>query len=132
MTWAWESAWDSVNNEFTRVAEIVRACNPNLWWECGHQENESFPFRAYAAFNRHGSPGEEDVVISFDFKRSERGLMFTSDVCRGDGEILADGPSSETQLAIDTGSVRGWIGRAVDDALVFVRENEDLLRRELC
>ena len=132
VTWAWESAWDSVNGEFSRVAEVVLACNPNLWWECGHQDNESFPFRAYAAFSRQGTPGGEDVVISFDFKRSDGELAFTSDVSRGDGEVLAAGPSSETQRATDTGRVREWVVRTIEEGLAFVHEQEGLLRRELC
>jgi len=132
MTWAWESAWDSVNDEFLRVADTVRACNSSLWWQCGHQENESFPFWAYASFGRHGNAGEEDVVISIDFKRSDGHLMFTSDISRGNGEILQDGPASEITLATDTGTVRQWIARSIDAALAFVSKNEDLLRRELC
>jgi hypothetical protein len=132
MSWSWEEAWDSINDSFTRVAIDLRHRNPTLWWSCGHAENETFPFWAYASFNRSGTAGEEDIVLSLSFKRAEGQLHFTCDIARGDGEIVADGPSSSVPLAADVPSIRDWIAELVGQGLAFIEGQRELLRRELC
>ena len=132
MSWSWEAAWDSINDGFSRVAADLRECNPTLWWNCGHSENETFPFSAYASFNRSGVAGEEDLVLSISFKQADRQLHFTSDITRGDGEILADGPASSASLGADIDSIRCWIAERVGEGLAFIEGERVLLERELC
>lgn len=132
MSWSWEQAWDAINDGFARVAADLRTCNPALWWSCGHAENETFPFWAYASFNKAGVAGEEDLVLSFSFKRADRRLEFTSDIARGDGEILADGPSASTSLAVGVSTLRDWIAERVREGLAFIEGERDLLEGELC
>lgn len=66
MTDVWESAWDRLSETFRRVASSLSSSCPGMTWSAGHSDNQAFPFRAYAAFNR-GSPESVDVVASVDF-----------------------------------------------------------------
>lgn len=132
MSWSWEPAWDAINDGFARVAADLQERNSALWWNCGHADNEAFPFWAYASFNRDGMAGEEDLVVSLSFKRADGQLAFTSDIARGDGEILADGPSSSISLAVDLSTLRAWIAERVGEGVAFIEGECDLLKRELC
>jgi hypothetical protein len=132
MSDVWEKGWDALNGVFRVLADELHAGNPVLWWSCGHADNESFPFWAWASFNRVGVAGEEDVVVSVSFRRTDRGLEFASDVATGDGEVLADGPRSQIVLATDTGTIRRWIEECFGRATAFVEEQTDLLRVQLC
>jgi hypothetical protein len=132
MILSWEHAWDTINDGFVRVAEELRACNRFLWWSCGHGENETFPFWAYASFNRAGAAGEEDLVLSLSFKRAERRLNFSCDIARGDGEVLAGGPFASTSLLVDVSALRDWIIERVDEGLAFIERERELLESELC
>lgn len=132
MSTVWEEVWDSINGYFSGLAAVLLGCNPNLWWTCGHSENEAYPFRAYASFNRRGVPGEEDIVTFLNFARDERGLVFSADISRGDGEVLVDAPGSRVEPATDTGPIRQWILGAASDAIGFFEANESLLTHELC
>jgi hypothetical protein len=132
MSWSWQAAWDSINDGFARVADGIRECNPALWWSCGHAENEMFPFWAYASFSKAGVAGEEDLVLSLSFMRADGRLSFTSDIARGEGEILADGPSGSTSLAVDVSTLREWIAERVRQGLAFIEGERDLLKSELC
>src|SRR5271168_1168296 len=72
MTDVWESAWDRLNETFRRVASSLSSSYPDMTWSAGHSDNEAFPFRAYATFNR-GWPESADVVTSVDFHRLSNG-----------------------------------------------------------
>ena len=131
MSGPWEQTWDAVNDAFGRVAGELSASNPALWWVCGHTDNEVFPFRAYAAFNSAGVAGEEDIVVSLDFQRSPGTLAFRSDISRGSGEIVADGPSGELSLATDVATVRAWIEQCTTEFIAFLIASRSLLMLEL-
>ena len=118
--------------KFQILADGIRECNSTLWWSCGHAENETFPFWAYASFNKTGVAGEEDLVLSLSFKQADGRLDFTSDIARGDGEILADGPSGTTSLAVDVSTLREWIAERVRQGLAFIEGERELLVNELC
>lgn len=131
MTVIWEEVWDLVNDSFERVAADLRMRNGRMWWTCGHADNPVFPFWATASFNRDGIAGEEDVVLSLTFKLSDGVLSFTSDIGRGEGEILSDGPVGQRPMATDTTELRVWIMDGVRQALAYFEEALPLLRREL-
>lgn len=132
MNVVWEDVWDSVDTHFQVLAATLKTCNPQLWWSSLHSENRVFPFRAYATFSREGIPGDEDVVVSLTFKSNGARLAFSSDISRGDGSILADGPTRSLPLSTHTGAVREWIIDSATCGLRFVDENTALLRKELC
>src|SRR3984885_7906699 len=81
---------------------------PGMTWSAVHSDNNAFPFRAYATFNR-GWPGSVDVVASVDFHRLSNGeLRFSADIGFDDGEVLLDGPSgSVMSLAVWSSSNTG-------------------------
>lgn len=131
MNSAWEEVWDAINAYFRLLATTLRSCNPNLWWACVHSENAKFPFRAHATFSREGIPGDEDIVVSLTFKLADSKLLFFSDISRGNGSILAEGPTMGIPLSTDTCSVRQWILGATRSGLRFVDDNRALLRDQL-
>lgn len=128
----WEALWDRLNDRFAAIALMLRECNPRLWWSAGHHATEHFPFSAWASFNRTGTAGEEDLVISVTAKLMEGSLVLASDISRGDGLVLADGPERRIRLATDTGTVAAAIADAGRDLDVFLEDHAGLLREELC
>jgi hypothetical protein len=125
MTGYWETAWDAINTEFSRLAEQLLTANPDIWWSCGHAENDAFPFWTYASFGRSGVPGDEDVVVSLSFKDDEGRLRFTSDVAFSDGRLIAEGPNSVEPASSDRAA---WVGESVSAGLAFVGSQLDALR----
>lgn len=127
----WEEVWNRLNGCFADLAGVVGAQNSKLWWRSGHHANSDLPFRAWASFSRQGIPGEEDLVISVDFKKIEHGLEVTTDIARGNGVILAEAPVEWIALFTDTGSLGSSIvavQRACED---FLRGQEAVLLGEL-
>ena len=122
----WDAAWDLINAEFSALAGSLRLSNPALWWSCGHADNETFPFWAYASFGRSGVLGEEDVVLSLSFKSQADGrLAFTSDIASGDGQIVAEGPAAQETADADRDI---WVGAQISAGLAFAREHLETLR----
>lgn len=131
MTPHWDVMSDTLNEIFERLANDLAQVNPRLWWNFGHNKNEVFPFWAYASFSREGIPGEEDLVISLSFKSVAGGLEFDSDIARGDGEILADGPADQSVETTDLQSLQQWVDRCIAMTVRFIADNSELLRQEL-
>ena len=131
MNEGWERLWDAINDAFVTLAESLQSVNPELWWTCAHAENAVFPFWAYASFSAQGIPGEEDVVIAISFKSTENSLHFTCDISRGNGEILADGPSGSTTVTSNSSELQAWAARKVTEALTFIEVHFEILRKEL-
>jgi hypothetical protein len=59
--------------------------------------NDFFFIRTYVSFSMR--PGEEAVVISLDCKIRHENLIIETDLCLGDGTVIAEGPAGA--VAID-------------------------------
>lgn len=127
----WEDVWDRLNDRLAAIAAVLSQRNPHLWWQAGHSDNAAMPFRAWASFGRNGIPGEEDLVITVDFKRAEHSLEVTADIARGDGLVLADAPPKRISLRTDTGTLREEILAAEQLAEDFISSQQPLLCDEL-
>src|SRR4051812_30485611 len=114
--------WTNVTNS---VAHDLRAANPGFWFQAGHHATEAFAFRGWASFSRNGEAGEEDLSLTIDFKRVEQGLKVKSDIARGDGYVLADGPNR--LIADDSASISDAFG----EAAMFLKSQRDLMAGEL-
>jgi hypothetical protein len=122
----WEDAWDVLNASFLALAEQLAADLPGLRWSCGHHDNESFPFRAYAAFAVDGD--DDDVVVSVDFRHIHEALAYSADVARDDGEVLAEGPAGTIPRTADGVPPRTGIEAAVRSVARFVDESGSVVR----
>jgi hypothetical protein len=122
----WEDAWEVLNEHFRRAAESLSAEHPTLSWSCGHSDNETFPFRAYASFSGGGTE-ETDVVISFDVLRKRDELLYSTDIALEDGRVLANGPTGAVTMTGDLAALRDQIETAVRAAAAFVDESRGLL-----
>ncbi len=120
--------WDSINAEFSHLANELLATRPDIWWSCEHGENQAFPFWAYASFGRSRLQPEEEVVVSLSFKYEGRQLAFTSDIALADGKIVADGPGAVEPIGANRPA---WIEAQVSAALAFIRLRADALARSL-
>jgi hypothetical protein len=131
MTDVWESAWDRLSETFRRVASSLGSSCPDMTWSAGHTDNEAFPFRAYATFNR-GWPESPDVVASVDFHRLSNGeLRFSADIGFDDGEILLDGPSGSVDVAGGLVASRGEIDTAVMNISNFIEQSTSTLYKAM-
>jgi hypothetical protein len=121
----WEESWPILEESFHKIADRLVLSNPKLSWSCGHFDNETFPFRAYASFN-HGAEGAEDIVASVDVRRSDGKLRYSSDIGLDDGRVLADGPTGIIDASTGTVSAKQEIGRTVRAIARFIDSNEAL------
>src|ERR1700733_11074786 len=104
---------------------------PGMTWSAVHSDNNAFPFRAYATFNR-GWPGSADVVASVDFHReSNSELRFSADICFDDGEVLLDGPSGSVDVAGGLVAPREDVGDAVMNISNFIEQNKLTLHKAM-
>jgi hypothetical protein len=128
----WEEAWERLNVELVRVASEVMTKSQLFWWRAGHDDNEAFPFRAHMSFGRlDGAPGEEELVVSVDFHKRDGLLTCATDICMGDGQILAQGPAGSIALSSDVRTIRLWIESQVEEAVAFVREQRSAISQWL-
>jgi hypothetical protein len=126
----WQDAWDVLSQGFGQLAASVAAEHPGMTWSCGHGDNESFPFRAYASFSGRGRR-DEDVVVSVDFLLKDVALHYSSDVARGDGELLSEGPSGAFKFSPGTDQLRSEIRSAVSRTTDFCVASESVVSAEL-
>ena len=66
--------------------------------------------------------------MSLSFKADGTRLIFTSDVARADGQLVADGPSASEGPEANR---ERWVGEQVAVALAFFRSQEEAIRSEL-
>jgi hypothetical protein len=130
MTDVWESVWDLLSDEFRQIAAALSASYPEMSWSSGHGDNKSFPFRAYAAFNR-GHEDAEDVIASIDFHRSNDELRYSADIGLDDGKVLADRPTGTIDVANGLARARPEVEAAVRDIKRFLEASESVFRGAL-
>jgi hypothetical protein len=123
----WEDVWSDLGGTFERIAISLRASFPKMFWSSGHNDNEAFPFWAYAAFNQERRVSE-DVVATVDFHRSEDELRYSADIIFDDGPVLADGPTGIIDVSGGVTSARAEIEAAVRDIVRFLEASEQVLR----
>jgi hypothetical protein len=98
--------WDDTSTNFRRVVgrlnESLRAVEAGFVVRVDHHTTDVFPFRGWASFSPASSPGDEQLVLSLDFKRDGNEIHGHVDLARGDGLVLADeqvvGPFDETSI----------------------------------
>lgn len=123
----WEETWEIISEAFRRIASSLSVSYPKMSWSSGHSDNRAFPFRAYATFSQV-SQGSEDVVVSVDFCRSEERLLYSTDVGRDDGSVLADGPAGTIDVSEGVESARAEIEAAIGSIVLFLEESEQVVR----
>jgi hypothetical protein len=111
MTGAWDAMW-------VRFREVVDLLNESLGVEeaglivrVDRHANEGFPFRAWASYSPASSPGDEQLVLSLDFKRDGSEVLGQIDIARGDGLVLA-----EQQILEPIEELSATAGEAIRDA----------------
>lgn len=131
MTVPLRAPWDEVSRtlqlEFDRLVESVAAARPSTFSSSHWFSNDTCPLIGTLSFSRTSDPaGDEDVVVSIEVTRRDGQLHLSSDISRGTGFILADGPQR-----IGTGLLEevpaGW----VPELLAFLRESAPLVTEEL-
>src|ERR1035438_1952080 len=122
----WEEVWEMINATFQRIATSLAVTHPTMCWSSGHNDNDAFPFRGYAAFKK--SSADEEVVASVDFHKQDDELRFSADIGLDDGRILADGPVGVIKIAAGLATARADIDAAVKDIVRFLEANEPVIR----
>jgi len=126
----WEIAWDIIDDALRQMTVSLASSYPEMSWSSGHSDNRSFPFRAYAAFNR-GCGESEDIVVSADFRISGDKLRYSADVGLDDGKILADGSTGIINVASGLIEARSDVETATREITRFLAASEPVLRDAL-
>jgi hypothetical protein len=97
---AWDVVWARVSRCLAEVATKVARKHPAAWSAMGRTQSDAFPFGAAVSFGKAANPSTdvEDVVISVSGHVDGDALRMSADVARGDGYVLADGPTIEVPL----------------------------------
>lgn len=94
MTVDWLEVWQLLDASFRAVALAVQRENSSVQWRSGRTQATNFPFGAFLSFS-DGAPADEEIlVVSVDCKQINDSLEMTSDIAKGNGEVLFDGPSA--------------------------------------
>lgn len=88
--------WFGIRSIFEKFASRVTIINPCLLHSLGYTENDAFFLRSCLAFRKHND-GDE-VAIKIDATLVGVQLRIVSDICCGDGMVLAEGPSIALNL----------------------------------
>ena len=126
-----DTVWQRLDAVFQRLATEVQAVQPHVSWTSGHHATESFPLTAFVSFSRNGRKEDEDVVVSVSAHISGNTLAMSSDIARGDGYVLADGPEAAypIDLAPEELAERGTVLAAAIET--FLHEHIDTISDEL-
>lgn len=124
----WDDVWAALQCAIAGVAADVKDGTTHVASACGRTRAAAFPFGAYLSFGLEDDASREDVVVAIDCRSDENGLLLTCDVARGDGYVLADGPTlAVTQLSASSAEVALWLV----DVAGFLRAQVGLVKREL-
>ena len=115
--------WEELLGELGRR---MRAVNPTLHVQIDHHSTPVFPLRATASFSTGGPGGDEDVAVSLNIRQTGDGFEVTSDVARGDGYVVADGPRRVVDAADDAS-----LSSALAETASFVRSQQQTVSDEL-
>src|SRR5512146_3130063 len=127
----WDDVWNGLGEAFSRLVLELGRVNPRARATTGRTETAIFPFGAYLAFSRSGEPGVEDVVVSVDCKREDGELKLSSDISRGDGYILAEGPEARVSAMNIDVSVPEEALEWLHEVIGFIEASRELVCKEL-
>jgi hypothetical protein len=86
-----EKLWLCIHPILEEFSTRVMKKKPKLMHSFENYTNEAFFLRAYASFLKDNQ--SDELAICVDVKAQSNKLIITSDVCYGEGEIMAEGPS---------------------------------------
>ncbi len=126
----WEDVWDVINEEFTLLASQVLAAAPDQRWTAHHFDNEHWALSGTASFMPRDDPtADEDLVVTVQAHRSERMLVWESDILAG-GRIVSEGPRCEVSIGTPlvhwapdaVARTRDWIRAATPDVVSYLSD----------
>jgi hypothetical protein len=102
-----------------QFAQRLRASAPKARVDLSWWSNERFPLSCTVAVSEAEPAGDEVVVLTVAVWTDGIKVVLSSDLARGDGQILGDGPRVERAIgAVDQRSVEQWMR----DTQVFVTD----------
>lgn len=113
-----DALWDRLNDEFLILYGHILRNTATVRWYTQHSDNEFFPLRALASFERVGRDDGEDLVIDIDIHRDEGRVTWTSDACQSSGLVLAEGP---TVSAGEDVPLSSWTRSALEHTVIWLR-----------
>ena len=123
----WEKVWLHLETVFKQLATEVKECIPSLSWECGHNANAVFPFRAYATFRSQSKV----VDLSVDCKLSEEVMLISTDLAREGGLVLSELPTQIVSVKLSQPEMFAEIESAIANVEGFVLNQRDPINEQL-
>lgn len=132
MTTIWNDVGDRFLEFLRELSTELGAPEKGFRVAVDRYANESFPLRAGVSFSPLSAPGDEQLVISLDVKRSGDALEGTVDIARGDGLVLAEQQVLEAPEAeVGSEKIRELAHTAEQAAEDFLQAHAKLLSSEL-
>ncbi len=123
----WERVWLHLESVFKQLAAAVKERVSDLSWDCGHNANDVFPFRAYATFRSQNKV----VDLSVDCKLSENVLLISTDLALEEGLVLSELPTQIVSVKLSQAELCAEIESAIAKVERFVLNQRDLLSEQL-
>jgi hypothetical protein len=130
VTRIWDELWLNFHSLVGTLNETIRPEDAGFVVRVGRHANDTFPFRAWASYSPASSPGDEELVLSVDFKRTGPKIEGHVDLARGDGVVLA-GQELGEPFNEETEAVNAAV-RAADAAVQqFIATHRELFESTL-
>lgn len=130
MTGLWDDMWTKFRDVIGRLNDSLGVEEAGFVVRVDHHATDVFAFRGWASYSLASSPGDEQLVLSLDFKRDANEIRGHIDLARGDGLVLSDEqvvePFDET-----SSDAPESIRRAAEGLQRFVEAHRSLIQSEL-
>ncbi len=132
MTVALDPIWEVFEAAVHRLNERLAPEALGMVARVQRSSNDVFPLRALVSYSPSATPGDEQLVISVDFRYDGPAIVGTADLARGDGVVLdeaelpaisRDDPAAAASEVTAAGSAVGsFVARQYDTVLSELRE----------
>jgi hypothetical protein len=130
VTIALDPIWEAFEAAVDRLNERFRPEGFGMIARVQRSSNDVFPLRALASYSASATPGDEQLVISVDFRYNGSTIVGTADLARGDGVVL-----DEAELPAigrhDPAVAAGEVTAAAHAVATFVARQYDTVLSEL-
>lgn len=130
MTGLWKDMWIKFRDVVGGLNESLRTEEAGFVVRVDHHATDIFPFRAWASYSPASSPGDEQLVLSLDFKRDGDEVHGHVDIARGDGLVLADEQVADAFDETSSDAPEAIL-RAAERLQRFVEAHRPLIQSEL-
>lgn len=128
----WDIVWARLNIAFLQLKTDVQSRCPESWCLIERVQSALYPFGVVASFGV-GNPQTdlERVSISFSVRVDSPDLVVSSDVARGGGYVLENGPTGRFSVAMVEAEGAAAFSGLIERMVLMIKLAKDVVVREL-